>query len=68
MWKFGKGYARKTMRGLWSVEDESVYTHLNIDKVKTDGNNEFEYARVFFPHHVNDQQVDYAIKRIREHI
>jgi len=67
MWTFGNGYARKTLRGTWVVKKKPIYSHLNLDKLKTAKGGSIEFARVFFPHFATDSEVDHVIQRIRDH-
>jgi hypothetical protein len=69
IWNYGKGYARATLRGSWVIEDgDPIFCHLNWDRVRVDASTNLEFARVFVPNQVNDDQLDYVIKRIRDHL
>lgn len=68
MWVFADGYARKTLRGTWLINGKPVYTHLNMDRVRTGPTSSIEFARVFFPRLATDAEVDDVLTRISEHL
>ena len=68
VWKFGKGYSRKTIRGSWSLNGGEIYTHINLDMLQLDSKTKLNVARLFIPGRCSDDGTDHVIRRVQEHI
>lgn len=68
-WVYESGFGRSCIRGTWTINPETrVDFRMHYEKVKVNDTLTRDIARVFLAKPYKDDEVEYVIRRIREHI
>lgn len=69
MWDYGENFSRNTIKGTWTTDrNTQVFSHLNYDEFRTGQNSTVKLSRVYLPKYVLEEEVEYVISRLSEHI
>lgn len=68
-WGFAEGFARTSLRGLWSFDDEcNIDARMHVEKIRTGSQISRKVARIFFPKPCSDREVEHVLQRIQDHL